>query len=201
MNGSNNAQRCYKQTYKQTHWISNMKTKIISKILLTLGFVLMLGSVVTPMHGGTQPSSASVIGPPDQQFPVVNINAVNVSGIPNASGFNGSIEVVTRGQIGVFVLSAKPQIPLATTFVNFKVSGSAIQGVDYVPLVSPASVGPSPTANNLTTAVGFGVILVKTLPDPRASVVRQAQSVVVTLEPGPGYAVGQPSSAEILIQP
>jgi hypothetical protein len=126
---------------------------------------------------------------------------VNVSGLPNASGFSGSVEVVARGQIGVFVLSQKAQIPLATTFVNFKVSGSAIPGVDYVALVPPASIGPSLTVNNLTTAVGFGVILVKTLPDPRASVIRQAQSVVVTLEPGPGYAVGQPSSAEILIQP
>jgi hypothetical protein len=177
-----------------------MKTTIISKILLILGLVLVLGSAVTPVHGGTQPSSASVIGPPDQ-FPVVNINTVNASGISTASGFNGSIEKVIRGQIGVFVLSETAQIPLATTFVNFKVSGTAIQGVDYVPLVPPASVGPSPTVNNLTTAVGFGVILVKTLPDPRASVVRQAYSVVVTLEPGPGYAVGQPSSAEILIEP
>jgi hypothetical protein len=177
-----------------------MKTKIISKILLTLGLVLVLGSAVTPVHGGTQPSSASVIGPPDP-FPVVNINTVNASGISSASGFNGSIEKVTRGQIGVFVLSGRPQIPLATTFVNFKVSGTAIPGVDYVPLGSPVSIGPSPTVNNLTTAVGFGVILVKTLPDPRASVVRQAYSVVVTLEPGPGYTVGQPSKAEILIEP
>jgi hypothetical protein len=171
-----------------------MKTKIISKILLTLGLVLVLGSAVTPMHGGTQPSSASVAGLPDQQFPVVTIHSVSAS-------LNGSPAVVARGQIGTFVLSSTTQLPLATTFVNFKVSGTAIQGVDYVPLVSPASIGPSPTANNLTTAVGFGVILVKTLPDPRASVVRQAYSVVVTLEPGPGYTVGQPSSAEILIQP
>ena len=177
-----------------------MKTKIISKILLTLGLVLVLARAITPLHGGAQPSAASVIGPPEQA-PVVNINTVNVSGLPNASGFNGSIEVVTRGQTGVFVLSAKAQIPLATTFVNFKVSGTAIPGVDYVPLVPPASIGSSPTASNLATAIGFGVILVKTLPDPRASVIRQAYSVVVTLEPGPGYTVGQPSSAEILIQP
>src|SRR6478752_746529 len=191
MNVSNDA-HVVTNKHKQTNRITNMKTKIISKILLTLGLVLV--------HGGTQPSSASVIGPPDQ-LPVVNINTVNVSGLPNASGFSGSVEVVARGQIGVFVLSQKAQIPLATTFVNFKVSGTAIPGVDYVALVPPASIGPSPTVNNLTTAVGFGVILVKTLPDPRASVIRQAQSVVVTLEPGPGYTVGQPSSAEILIQP
>ena len=71
-----------------------MKTKIISKILLTLGLVLVLGSVVTPMHGGTQPSSASVIGPPDQQFPVVTIH---------------STDNVTRGKIGTFVLSVNPE--------------------------------------------------------------------------------------------
>ena len=147
--------------------------------------------IIGRVNAGTQPSSASVIGPPDHQFLVVTIHTVNASGIPNASAFNGSIEVVIRGQIGAFVLSETPQIPLATTFVNFKVSGTAIPGVDYVPVVSPAFIGQT----------GFGVILVKTLPDPRASVVRQAYSVVVTLEPGPGYAVGQPSSAEILIEP
>ena len=168
-----------------------MKTKIISKILLTLGLVLVLGSAVTPMHGGTQPSSASVIGPPPPQFPVVTIHTVNASTVVTTSGSNGSIEDVTRGQIGAFVLSVNSKILLATTFVNFSVKGTAIPGVDYVPLVSPAFIGQS----------GFGVILVKTLPDPRASVVRQAYSVVVTLEPGPGYTVGQPSSAEILIQP
>ena len=172
-----------------------MKTKIISEILLTLGLVFVLGSAVTPVHGGTQPGFPSPIGPPDQVFPVVTIRTVNTS------GFSGSFEDVTRGKIGVFVLSEKPQIPLATTFVNFKVSGTAIPGVDYVPLVSPASIGPSPTANDLTTSFGFGVIPVKTLPDIRASGLRQAQSVEVTLEPGPGYTVGQPSSAKILIEP
>ena len=169
-----------------------MKIKIISKILLTLALVLMLGSAVTPMYGNTQPSSASVIGPPPPQFPVVTIHTVTASATVTTSGFSASIEDVIRGQIGAFVLSSKTQLnPLATTFVNFSVKGTAITGVDYVPIVSPAFIGQS----------GFGVILVKTLPDPRASVVRQAYSVVVTLEPGPGYTVGQPSSAEILIQP
>jgi hypothetical protein len=163
-----------------------MKTKIISKVLLTLTLVFVLGSAVTAVHGGTQSSSASVIGPPDQQFPVVTINSVTT-----ASGVIGSPEVVRRGQIGAFVLSLKPQIQLATTFVNFKVSGTAIAGVDYTPLVSPAFIGQN----------GFGVILVKTLPDPRASVIAQGYSVVVTLEPGPGYAVGQPSAAKLLITP
>jgi len=153
-----------------------MKTKIISKIVFTLGLVLVLGSAVTPVHGGTQPTSASVIGPPDQQFSVVTVTIT---------------ENVTRGKIGTFVLSVNPKISLATTFVNFSVSGTAIPGVDYTPLVPPVSIGQS----------GFGVLLVKTLPDPRASVVPQAHSVVITLEPGLGYAVGEPSSAEMFIKP
>jgi hypothetical protein len=187
MNGSNDAQRCYKQTYKQTYRINNMKTKIISKILLILALVFVLGNTITPLHGGTQPSSISPIGPPDQEFPIVTIHSVTAS----ASTFSGGTAVVARGQTGAFVLSSKAQSPLAATFVNFSVSGTAVSGVDYVPLVSPAFIGAS----------GFGVILVKTLPDPRASAFRQAQSVVVTLEPGPGYALGQPSSAEIIIKP
>jgi hypothetical protein len=164
-----------------------MKTKIISKILLTLSLVFVLGSAITPVHGGTQPGFASVIGPLDQQFPVVSIHSVN------ATGFTGSTDVVTvaRGQTGVFVLSIKPQVLLSTTFVNFTVSGTAIAGVDYVPFVSPAFIGQS----------GFGVILVKTLADPTASFVRQVRSVVVTLKPGPGYTLGTASSAEILIKP
>ena len=61
-----------------------------------------------------------------------------------------------------------------------------------VALVSPAYVGPD----------GFGVVLVKTLPDPRGLFSRQASSVVVTLEPGLGYTLGPPgaTSAEINIK-
>ena len=74
--------------------------------------------IIGRVNAGTQPSSASVIGPPGQQFPVVTIHIANASGIPNASGFNGSIEEVTSGQLGVFVLSMKPQILPATTFTT-----------------------------------------------------------------------------------
>jgi hypothetical protein len=76
-------------------------------------------------------------------------------------------------------------------YVNFKVSGTAIPGVDYVALVSPTLIGAS----------GYGVILIKTLPDRRASASRQAYSVVVTLEAGAGYAVGAPSTATMWIKP
>ena len=98
---------------------------------------------------------------------------------------------VSRGKTGSFVLDMKPRLMFGAMFVNFSVSGTAIPGVDYVALVSPAYIGQS----------GYGTILVQTLPDPRASSNRQAYSVVVTLEPGSGYALGAPSSATMWIKP
>ena len=85
----------------------------------------------------------------------------------------------------------KPAVPFGGSYVNFSVSGIAIPGVDYVALVSPAYIGPS----------GYGVIQVQTLPDPRASSIRRSYSVVVTLETGAGYALGAPSSAQMMIKP
>ena len=102
-----------------------------------------------------------------------------------------STDNVTRGRIGSFVLAMKPTRMLGGTYVNFKVSGTAIAGVDYVLLVSPAYIGQS----------GFGVIQVKTLRDPRGSAFLQALSVIVTLEAGPGYAVGASRSATMWIKP
>src|SRR5438034_8685552 len=98
---------------------------------------------------------------------------------------------VIRGKTGSFVLDMKPALMFGGTYVNFKVSGTAIQGVDYAAIVSPTYIGQS----------GYGTILVQTLPDPRASSLRQAYSVVVTLEAGLGYAVGAPSSATMWIKP
>ena len=94
-----------------------------------------------------------------------------------------------RGKTGSFVLSMDPVV-FGGSYVNFSVNGTAIPGVDYVHLVSPAHIGQS----------GYGVILVQTLPDRRGSS-RQTYSVVVTLEPGPGYAVGEPKSAQMMIKP
>src|ERR1700745_1274287 len=143
-----------------------MKTKIISKILLSLAFVYGLGSAITQVQGGN---------PWDQQLPVITIHSTGD---------------VTRGKTGSFVLNMNPVV-FGGMYVNFSVSGTAIPGVDYVPLVSPAYIGQS----------GYGVILVQSLPDPRASSIRQSYSVVVTLEPGPGYAVGIPKSATMWIKP
>ena len=141
-----------------------MKTKIISKILLSLGLVFVLGSAITQVQGE------------DAINPVVTIHSTGD---------------VTRLKTGSFVLAMKPAVMFGGTYVNFSVSGTAVPGVDYVPLVSPAYVGPS----------GYGVILVQTLPDPRPSSFRQAYSVVVTLEPGGGYTVGDPKSAQMMIKP
>ena len=112
-----------------------------------------------------------------------------------------STDNVTRGKTGSFVLARalgkiadedmKSALMIGGTYVNFKVSGTAIAGVDYVLLVSPAYIGRS----------GYGVIQVKTLPDQRASASRQALSVIVTLEPGAGYAIGAASSATMWIKP
>ena len=134
------------------------------------------GGPVVEAAANAPAAAANSTSPEAVELPVVTIH---------------STDNVIRGKIGAFVLSVNSKIQLATTFVSFSVSGTAIPGVDYTPLVPPASIGQS----------GFGVLLVKTLPDPRASVVRQADSIVVTLKPGLGYAVGEPSSAQMFIKP
>ena len=128
-------------------------------------------------------TQAIIEPPPPTPFPgwaqVITIHSVG-------STATGTGEVL-RGQTGSFVLHRSGLFPV---HVNFKVSGTAIPGVDYVALVSPAYIGQS----------GYAVLSVKTLPNPRASFNGQAYSVVVTVEPGPGYLLGTPSSAEMLIK-
>ena len=141
-----------------------MKTKIIGKILLSLGLMFVLVSAITQVHGDIP------------AIPVVTIHSTGN---------------VTRGKIGSFVLEMKPAITFGGAYVNFSVSGTAVPGVDYVSLVSPTYVGSS----------GYGVILVETLPDPRGSSFRRGYDIVVTLEPGPGYALGEPKSAKMTIRP
>jgi hypothetical protein len=159
---------------KQERKINNMKTKIINNLLLSLGLVFVLGSTITQVRGDTE------IQPPGQLL----VATIHSSGDVN------------RGKTGSFVVdmqstsSEMTQIPYFP-YVNFSVSGTAIPGVDYIALVSPAQVGPD----------GYGVILVKTLPDPRGSANRQSYSVVVTLESGLGYVLGQPMSAKMIIKP
>ena len=152
-----------------------MKTKIISKLLLSLGLVFVLGSTITQVRGDTE------IQPPGQLL----VATIHSSGDVNR-GKTGSFVVDMRQSTS----SEKGYLPYYP-YVNFSVSGTAIAGVDYIPLVSPAQVGPD----------GYGVILVKTLPDPRGSGNRQSYSVVVTLESGLGYTLGAPTSAKMIIKP
>src|SRR6266508_1299184 len=98
-----------------------MKTKIIGKILLSLGLMFVLVSAITQVHGDSP------------AIPVVTIHSTGD---------------VLRGKTGSFVLDMKPAITFGEsaitfggTYVNFSVSGTAVPGVDYVPLVSPAYVG------------------------------------------------------------
>ena len=114
--------------------------------------------------------------PSGEQMPVITIH---------------STDNVTRGKTGSFVLDMKPALMFGGTVRKLLGQRHRYPGVDYVLLVSPAYIGQS----------GYGVILVQTLPDPRGSSFRQAYSVVVTLEPGLGYTVGQPSSATMWIKP
>jgi hypothetical protein len=152
-----------------------MKTKIISRLLLSLGLVFVLGSAITQVRG----DSTAI---PPGELPAVTIH---------------STDNIIRGKTGSFVLDMRQPTSSDKTYlafhpyVNFSVSGTAIPGVDYVALVSPTLIGAS----------GYGVILVKTLPDPRGSANRQAYSVVVTMNAGAGYAVGAPSSATMWIKP
>jgi len=158
---------------KQERKINNMKTKIISRILLSLGLVFVLGSAITQVRGDTE------IQPPGQLL----VATIHSSGDVNR-GKTGSFVVDMRQSTS----SEKGYLPYYP-YVNFSVSGTAIPGVDYISLVSPAYVGPD----------GYGVILVKTLPDPRG--LQRSYTVVVTLETGLGYTLGAPTSAKMTILP
>jgi hypothetical protein len=129
-----------------------------------------------PRPDGGPISAVDPAGPQDETLPVITIHSTGD---------------VSRGKTGSFVLDMKPALMFGAMFVNFSVNGTAISGVDYVALVSPAYVGQS----------GYGTILVQTLPDPRGPANRQSYSVVVTLKSGLGYAVGAPSSATMWIKP
>ena len=132
------------------------------------------GGIPTPASAGNAPAATAYSTSPEAvELPVVTIHSA------------GNI---LRGKTGSFVLEMKPALMFGGMHVNFKVSGTAVAGVDYVALISPAYIGQS----------GYGTILVQTLPDRRAAS-SQAYSVVVTLEPGVGYALGAATSRSATI--
>ena len=159
------------------------RNNIFTTTLVALAFALALGAEASPKPDGgptyllsTASSNANSDNSDGENLPVITIH---------------STDNVIRGKTGSFVLNMKPVLMLGGTYVNFKVSGTAIAGVDYVLLVSPAHIGQS----------GYGVIQVKTLPDQRGASFRRAYSVTVTLESGAGYAVGAARSATMWIKP
>jgi len=125
--------------------------------------------------GANSEASSAYAGPQEVQLPVITIHSTGD---------------VKREKTGSFVLDMHP-LMFGGMYVNFSLSGTAIPGVDYIQPLSPAYIGQS----------GYGVILIQTLPDPRAGPSRRAYDVVVTLEPGAGYALGIPSSARMWIKP
>jgi len=163
--------------------MKNQNTICIA-IVLALAFALAPVTNATPTPGGIPTTSAATqnlqASDAGENLPVISIHSAGN---------------VLRGKTGSFVLEMKPALAFSAMYVNFKVSGTAVAGVDYVAFASPAYIGQS----------GFGTILVKTLPDPRGSSNNQAYSVVVTLEPGAGYALGNATggarSALIWIKP
>jgi hypothetical protein len=148
--------------------MKNQKPVFIA-IAFALAFALapVTGAKPSPQGGPTVNAAAAL--PEDEQLPVIGIHSA------------GNI---LRGKTGSFVLDMKPALMLGGMYVNFKVSGTAVAGVDYIAFVSPAYIGQS----------GYATILVKTLRDPRGAASHQAYSVVVTLEPGAGYALDAATS-------
>src|SRR5438874_12241557 len=148
-------------------------------IVFALAFALAPVIQAARPGGGPDPTSAGATHQPSvegEQLPVITINSAGN---------------VLRGKTGSFILEMKPALAFGGMYVNFKVSGTAVAGVDYVAFLSPAYIGQS----------GYAVISFATLRDPRAGSSRQAYSVVVTLEPGLGYALGAQNSALIWIKP
>ena len=160
---------------KQERKVNKMKNQNTVFITIVSALAFALAPVTKAAPAPLQLPPPPTI-PEDVELPVITIY---------------NTDNVTRGKTGSFVLNMKPALMFGGTYVNFKVSGSAIAGVDYVLLVSPAYIGKS----------GYGVIQVQTLPDQRGSSFRQAYSVIVTLEPGAGYEVGARSSATMWIKP
>jgi hypothetical protein len=171
---------------------SNMKNRNtqLTAVLFVVAFALapIVQAVPSP-DGGPIRLTANEAPSPDGG-PVSDTNPTSHQDEQMPAIIINSTGDVSRGKTGSFVLDMKPRLVFGAMFVNFTVSGTAVPGVDYVALVSPAYIGQS----------GYGTILVQTLPDPRGSANRQSYSVVVTLDAGAGYAVGQPSSATMWIK-
>ena len=112
------------------------RNNIFTTTLVALAFALALGAEASPRPDGgptylfsTARGNANSDGENEgENLPLITIHCT---------------DNITRGKTGSFVLEMKPALMLGGTYVNFKVSGTAIAGVDYVLLVSPAYIGRS----------------------------------------------------------
>ena len=86
-----------------------MKTRIVSKLLLSLSLVFVLGSAITQVRGDSEGIEGA--------SPVASIHSTGD---------------VTRGKTGPFVVNMTSSPIAAPTYVNVSVGGTAIPGVDYV---------------------------------------------------------------------
>src|SRR5262245_11989822 len=107
--------------------------------------------------------------------PTVTVGAMS----PNASepSTNGSF-VFTR---------AWPDVSYPLT-VNYSVAGIATSGVDYTALTGSVTIAANQT---MSSAVNVAVI--------DDSAIEGTETVIVTVEPGSGYVIGNPSSATVSI--
>src|SRR6476660_2962453 len=164
------------------------KKPVFIAIAFALAFALAPFTNAAPSPGGGPTHPPPNDRPVPQPLPPANdsVEGENLPAISIHSAGN-----ILRGKTGTFIVEMKPALMLGGMYVNFSVSGTAVAGVNYTPFLSPAYVGQS----------GYAVISFATLPNPRAgSASSQAYSVVVKLEPGLGYALGESKSATIWIK-
>ena len=139
---------------------------------------IKFGTPAPAADSASDNSDASGAGLADQNLPMISVY---------------STDNVIRGKTGTFVLRMKSTLSalkLAGMYVNFSLSGTAQNGVDYKLVTSPAYISRS----------GYGVIQIEALANPRASAFNQAYCVIVTLNAGAGYKVGKSSSAIMWIK-
>ena len=187
--------------------MKNQNNKVTAVLfVVALALAPMVQATPNPQGGptaiGAAPTPRARPTPAPRPHDPVNLSA-NEGGGAESEAIPENLQVVTihstdnviRGKTGSFVLQTrvnmKPDLLGGGIYANFHVGGTAVAGVDYKLLISPAYISPS----------GYAVIQIQTLPDPRGSAFRQAYSVVISLDAGAGYAVGKPSSATMWIKP
>jgi len=160
-------------------------------VIVLLGLLVLAGLLLRTQPASSQPvpalqatptivngiageDSAFVADPMSVASSTVTIEASD----PNASETGPDPGVFTVGRTAPF---------LSALTVNYAVGGTATNGADYTALSGSVTFGAgSPIATIIVTPVDDAI--------PEG-----AETVIVTLVNGPGYAVGSPSSATVTI--